>query len=340
MNQGQRKKERHAQLEKVASSVSSSSGHDREFGQQRQTPSPQFICSSSAQDMFGAAALWQPLSGNLQTNIEGPGFPFTLVTLPPTESIPASSPDGVPAVHMAGHNSAHSSDLDLGTDLFIDPMALAVNTSSSDSGSDLNSSPDLWDPPLSLSAFLQVDDVASASFADDKWVAVTELDLLRAAYSNATRIKSADRLWDLGAASVFTTQSASGWVEQLPDNLRPTSTQLTQPHHPSIDVLPWPSVRDKLIKMWNMPEDFWPRHPIDRERLTLIRFVFDMENGGVRIWGAEADAHEGWEVDQYFVDVWWWALDQNVLANSNRRRMRRGLPMLRLKAPGSLMAGT
>ena len=333
-NQGQRRKERHALLEKVASSVSSSSGHDTDSGGRR--PTPPSLVNEHRPDMDfnrtdAPSSLFSPLLVIAADRAKSPLRQMS----PSPESLSALFPDVALSAQMPSPNEAVSRH---STDLFVDPTSLFFDTSGSSSGSLPNSSLDLWDQPLSLSAFLQVDDVSNASFADDRWMQVTELDLLRAAYTNATRIKSADRLWDLSAASVFTTQPASGWIEELPDNLRPTSTQLSQPHHPSIDVLPWPSVRDKLIKMWNMPEDFWPRHPVDQERLTLIRFVFDMENGGVRIWGAEADAHEGWEVDQSLVDVWWWALDQSVITNSNRRRMDRGLPRLQLKSPAGLMS--
>lgn len=136
---------------------------------------------------------------------------------------------------------------------------------------------------MPLSAFLQTDDVCNASFTDERWMTLVEVDMLRAAATIATRLRSVDRWWDADAGSIFTTQQSRGWVEELPDNLRPTSTQLTTPHHPSLDILPWPSVRDKLIKMFDLPEEFWPRHPVDKEPLNVVRLAFDMDSGGMRV---------------------------------------------------------
>lgn len=64
-------------------------------------------------------------------------------------------------------------------------------------------------PSPSLSDFLQLDDAASFSFPDDFHLAVPELDLLRAAVSVATRMRTLDRLWDIHAASIFTPSPAS-----------------------------------------------------------------------------------------------------------------------------------
>ena len=52
-------------------------------------------------------------------------------------------------------------------------------------------------------------------------------------------------------------------VAGLPANLHPVSAQLTIPHHPLLDVLPWPSVREKLICMLSMPSVLRP--PVARE---------------------------------------------------------------------------
>jgi hypothetical protein len=179
------------------------------------------------------------------------------------------------------------------------------------------------------------DDVQNATFADDFRIAVTELDLLRAAYENASRMNSSHLLFaGLGAQSVFQTSDCSSWILTLPENLMPTEAQLALPHHPAIDVLPWPAVRNRLIKMYNMPSDLWPRHPEDGTESSFIRFIYDMEDGGVRVTGPDPAKESAWEIEQRFFECWWWALDQAIVANSNLKRLARGQPMLCAPSPG------
>jgi hypothetical protein len=132
----------------------------------------------------------------------------------------------------------------------------------------------------------------------------------------------------LTAQSVFQTSDCSNWILTLPENLMPTEAQLTVPHHPAIDVLPWPAVRNRLIKVYNMPPDLWPRHPSDDTQSSLVRFIYDMEDGGIRVTGQDPAKESAWEIDQRFFENWWWALDQAIVANTNLKRMARGQRML------------
>lgn len=175
-----------------------------------------------------------------------------------------------------------------------------------------------------LSDFLQEDDTQNTTFPDDFWLQVSELDLLRASFDLATRLRCADRLWDLSASSVFLETDAATWMSLLPANLQPTPKQLTVAHHPIIDLLPWPTVRNKLIEMYCMPVHFWPRHPDDGSPCSLVRLVYDMEDGGIRLWGADPAAADAWEVQERFAMTWWWALDHRVLRGTNQRRLARG----------------
>ena len=189
-----------------------------------------------------------------------------------------------------------------------------------------------WTTPdevTQLNEFLQSDDVQNTQFADDFHIAVPELDLLRAAYVNAGRLQSSNLLFaGLTAKSIFQSADCSNWMFTLPENLQPTDTQLAIPHHPVIDVLPWPAVRTKLILMYNLPPELWPRHPSDGAECSLVRMVYDMEDGGVRVTGPDPSKQTSWEVEQRFFETWWWALDQTVINVSNKRRLARGQPLL------------
>ena len=180
-----------------------------------------------------------------------------------------------------------------------------------------------------LNDFLQFDDVQNATFADDLNITVPELDLLRAAYQIAGRLQSSHLLFaGLHAKSIFQSSDCSAWVQTLPKNLQPTAAQLTTPHHPIIDVLPWPAVRTRLIRMYSLSSDLWPRHPSDGTECSLVRMVYDMEDGGVRVMGFDPSDDCAWEVEQRFFEVWWWALDHSVINNSNLKRLSRGQPKL------------
>lgn len=230
-----------------------------------------------------------------------------------------SSDDSVAVSQLAWPNADSSNDL------IWDPQSfdLSANLSSSDTS---------WatpeQVPVELNEFLRHDDVLNATFADDFQIAVPELDLLRAAYQIANRLQSTHLLFDMNAESVFITNDCSSWISSLPKNLQPTIEQLTLPHHPLLDILPWPSVRKRLINMYSLPSDVWPRHPDDGCESTIVRMVYDMEDNGVRVSGPDPTTESSWEIEQRFFNAWWWALDQGVVRNSNNKRIARGLPML------------
>jgi Domain of unknown function (DUF3425) len=203
-------------------------------------------------------------------------------------------------------------------------LSLALAADIEHDGTDFSSPAVVTADFSSLSDFLQEDDIQNATFPDDFCLNVSELDLLRASFEIASQLRCADRVWDLGASSVFLEGDTAAWMFSLPANLQPTTKQLTVAHHPIIDLLPWPNVRNKLIEMYCMPVHFWPRHPDDGSPCSLVRLVYDMEDGGIRVWGADPAAADSWEVQDRFAMTWWWALDPGVLRGTNQRRIARG----------------
>ncbi|KAJ9621843.1 hypothetical protein H2203_006723 [Taxawa tesnikishii (nom. ined.)] len=101
------------------------------------------------------------------------------------------------------------------------------------------------------------------------------------------------------------------------------------PHSPVLDLLPWPAVRTKLITAFSLPESDRPIHS-DGQRVNLMKFAHDIEDGGVRIWGPNPLDEKAWEVQPEFVQKWWWALDGQVLQMADRRRRERGEQRLRI----------
>jgi hypothetical protein len=147
----------------------------------------------------------------------------------------------------------------------------------------------------------------------------------------ANMLGLADELLDLTLSRVTDVSKISVPLADLPENLRPTEAQLLLPHCPAIDVLPWPSVRTKLICLFNQPEQLRP--PIARGSMAMVRLFQDLddESEGLRI-ALDVDGHgydvKSWEVGQVVLKDWWWALDSAIISNSDRLRYIRGAPRL------------
>jgi hypothetical protein len=91
--------------------------------------------------------------------------------------------------------------------------------------------------------------------------------------------------WDLTALSPFNDSSIPLNPTVLTSSYAPTIMQKTVPHHPIIDFLPWPSVRDRLIGIFSLPDELRP--PCAAGPLALVQLAYDMEDTteGIRIWG-------------------------------------------------------
>ncbi|KAL5364986.1 hypothetical protein BJX96DRAFT_181324 [Aspergillus floccosus] len=213
----------------------------------------------------------------------------------------------------------------------------------------------------SLSDQLQMYQSSTFTFPDDSVIEIPSLTLLNAAMAIATRLKIADILWDVTAISPFyqgkrpvsmevsftpaalmspspDTSSSDDRqdpdqvdVGTLPENFRPTPSQRLIPHHPMIDLLPWPSARDKLIQVFSMPVDMRPKAAQDP--MGVFRFAYDMEDiggEGIRIQGTDPFSQETCEIGQVIFERWWWAFDADIVERSNRARRKRGEEGLRL----------
>ncbi|KAF2274707.1 uncharacterized protein EI97DRAFT_434936 [Westerdykella ornata] len=131
----------------------------------------------------------------------------------------------------------------------------------------------------------------------------------------------------------------------LPPNLHPTPAQITIPHHPMLDTLPWPTVREKLICMLALPSPCRP--PVAQEAegegqgTAIVRIMQDLDDfrdgirnhGNTSTWGNGNElVEEAWEIGEVFYRHWWWCLDQKIIERSNQKRRERGLGRLQIKA--------
>lgn len=94
----------------------------------------------------------------------------------------------------------------------------------------------------------------------------------------------------------------------LPPAIAPTVHQQIVPHQPYIDMLPWASLRDRVLKSSMVSDE-----------LDLLR---DLE--GLEVWGLTPWDPMGWEVGPEFVTKWWFLIDDQILRATNFWRRQRG----------------
>lgn len=174
---------------------------------------------------------------------------------------------------------------------------------------------------------------SDGSLSDSYLLPVYELTLLKGLMRIAERLGSPDDVWSLTSQSPFTKGGGTP-AGLLPPTWQPTATQVLMPHHPFLDFLPWPSVRDKVINIFCLPEGSRP--PSAAGPTGLANLAYDVEDNseGVRIYGDDPYDPACWEVGQVFFQRWWFLFDRDIIATSNRWRRLRGAPPLAIKAAG------
>jgi hypothetical protein len=132
---------------------------------------------------------------------------------------------------------------------------------------------------------------------------VPHIKLLKATMTIAQVLGCQEMMWDPNTRWTFNPPHAV----LLPPNLQPTEAQRHIPHHPIFDILPWPSVRTKLISMFGLPPEL--RHPTARDSEALIHLAEDIEDTseGFRVHGSDGLSDEAWEIGEAFYKNWWWA---------------------------------
>lgn len=91
------------------------------------------------------------------------------------------------------------------------------------------------------------------SFPDSYLLPVSEFALMRAFLRIAARLGCKTNIFDIHARSPFGDPSTA--VAHLPQSWQPTAAQILIPHHPILDFIPWPSVRERIIYTLTLPEE-------------------------------------------------------------------------------------
>ncbi|KAH8196533.1 hypothetical protein TruAng_009295 [Truncatella angustata] len=151
-----------------------------------------------------------------------------------------------------------------------------------------------------------------------------KLNVLNALARNATLIGiPTHRLCADEAVSPFSQSGPLPLPDQAswPESLRPSSTQISVQHHPWVDLIPFPVMRDRAIRAFDSGL-------LDEDELCLDL----MEAGGDRsdapfliVWGDSSDPC-GWEASLSFLEKYGWLVwgCTELFESTNKWRARRG----------------
>jgi hypothetical protein len=162
--------------------------------------------------------------------------------------------------------------------------------------------------------------------SNDLELDVPVLKTMRTGLTIIQMLGGLDHMYDLTAKWTMGGSDFS----KLPPSFQPTPTQLRVPHHPLLDIIPWPSLRTKLILMFAMPPDLRPPNARDPESIMQISNDMDDPADGFIVNGPSGMSDDDWEIGEAFLKNWGWAIDRDIVARTNASRARRGVPRLRL----------
>jgi hypothetical protein len=108
-------------------------------------------------------------------------------------------------------------------------------------------------------------------------------------------------------------------IHTLPPPIAPTLQQQIVPHKPYVDMLPWASLRDRIL---NAPT-----------AINETEFLLDMSTGDLKVWGSVPWDPAGWEIGPAFARKWWFLLDDGIMHMTNFWRAQRGEEPLVITPP-------
>ena len=151
-------------------------------------------------------------------------------------------------------------------------------------------------------------------------LSLVQFNVFRAFLSNNSTIGFTMEWLQGDSISPFWLSGPSRLESTCPASMRPTYLQLTVEHHPWLDLLPWPVMRDNILLAL---ENDWDDTDLCRD---LVEFCQEpKELTGFIIWGEPWDP-SGWEVTAGFFRKWAWSIRgcPDLLRSTNRWREKRG----------------
>lgn len=149
---------------------------------------------------------------------------------------------------------------------------------------------------------------------------LSQFNLIRALLANMDTLSISSKQMGDDALSPFNSPRLNQHrtSKRLPDGLQPTDLQSTTLHHPWIDLLPMPEMRDNLFRRG--------LDCFDEEKLChALRGRIPDHDPGMLIWGESWDPN-GWEVTEDFARTWGWTITGcwGLLRSTNSWRAKRG----------------
>lgn len=160
----------------------------------------------------------------------------------------------------------------------------------------------------------------SGSPRNDLLLHLVQLNFTTALMEN-TRILglTSDQLHD-DAISPFNTIGPWQYdrLNHLPRMLQPTSIQKSVPHHPWLDLLPGPQLRDNLILVGDFEEE--TQLCLDMKGCGAPR----SQRSGIIVWSDPWDP-AGWEITEPFAHCWGWVIQncRDLAYSTNQWRAKR-----------------
>ncbi|KAL1985473.1 hypothetical protein VTN96DRAFT_7916 [Rasamsonia emersonii] len=153
----------------------------------------------------------------------------------------------------------------------------------------------------------------------DLLISLTQFNLLRAMITNILSLGLTVEILKEDIVSPFNTLGPWTPETALPPSLRPTSLQKQILHHPWIDPLPIPSVRDVLLRMEGQYDD------MELCGDLLGDCGAQTSQPGLIIWGEYWDPY-GFEVTEEFARKWGWMFPEcsEIIQSTNYWRAKRG----------------
>ncbi|KAF2820958.1 hypothetical protein CC86DRAFT_359537 [Ophiobolus disseminans] len=188
------------------------------------------------------------------------------------------------------------------------------------------------DAPSSMHFIARLEAAASAEYAigaprTDLILGLNQLNILRALTTNIEVLGfTASEMHDDASSPFF---SPNAWLtsrriewSNLPATLTPTAIQCTIEHHPWLDLIPLPQLRDNLIlaDAAGQLDEYQLCHDLCGHQSAPDGF------SGVLVWRDPWDA-SGWEITGKFLERWGWVLQDcwELWVSTNYWRTKRGV---------------
>jgi hypothetical protein len=152
----------------------------------------------------------------------------------------------------------------------------------------------------------------------DQLLTLIQFNVFRALISNTATLGFSMAWLEEDALSPFPSQPPLN-IQSCPSSLHPTQIQRKVPHHPWIDLFPFPRLRDNLL----LAEGSYDEYALCNE---LVDFCdVPNEKTGLIVWGEPWDPF-GWEVTSSFLERWGWVVKgcEELSKSTNYWRAKRG----------------